>query len=151
MLIFWLWYLFKSSFLKCLSKKRSLFFLEMRTLNKSIFLAQIAYCTDFLTVFLWIVQRNLNLPSLWLRTGGKHTVLDFRSLQCAYSSRGGREGPSSLHRFWDKSLDIGEKVSQSAPTSARSVWKDTQVCACLCPGLSGADMNAPRCSALRDI
>lgn len=87
----------------------------MRTLNKPIFLAQIAYCTDFLTVFLLIVQRNLNSSFPLAEDREKNTVLDFRSLRCVYSSRGGREEPSSLHRFWDRSVDIGEKLSQSAP------------------------------------
>lgn len=123
----------------------------MRTLNKPIFLAQIAYCTDFLTVFLLIVQRNLN-PSFPLAEGWEKNTQCLTADLCSVliAVEEAERGPSGLHRFWDRSLDIGKKLSQSAPPEPGQCGR-TQVRAWLCPGLSGADMNAPRCSALPDI
>lgn len=88
----------------------------MRTLNKPIFLAQIAYCTDFLTVFLLIVQRNLN-PSFPLAEDREKNTQCLTSDLCSVliAVEEAERGPQASIGFWERSLDIEEKVSQSAP------------------------------------
>lgn len=101
----------------------------MRTRNKPIFLAQIAYCTDFLTVFLSIVQRNLN-PSFPLAGDREKNTQCLTSDLCSVLTavEEAERGPQASTGSGTDALTLGRSWARVPHLSQVSVEGHTGAC-----------------------